>query len=255
VGPVDARLEPDASVNSRPVVRPTVVDSRPPPDGGTPLALVQPNALEPSAVLDAGSARAVDATAVTSPPTPAPRFEWPALADWHLLVGAGVITPTASTISPVVSLDGALRFGEHVRLGARALFSFGSTQDVIDASTSVRRGTLTTRDALLAFDPAVCTSTTLRLCGGAYAGLRLTIADAQGPYLFQTATRLSPAFTTGVSADLTLPLRRFRVSLGVSLLVTPSPSSITLQGLPTTSTGSVLEGLATLSVGLGRESP
>jgi hypothetical protein len=182
------------------------------------------------------------------------RFEFPPLSDWQVLVGSGVITPTTS-VSPVIELDGALRFGTRLRLGVRALFSFGSTTDVIDATTSVQRGTLTTRDGLFALEPAVCTDTTLRLCGGAWLALRATIADASGKYLFQTATRVSPAFTTGLAADLTWSPGRFRLALGMSLLITPSPSVSSLEGLSTTVTGHVVECLATLSVGLGRENP
>ncbi len=179
---------------------------------------------------------------------PTPPLE---LEEWQLEAGGGVLGPTTGVVSPLLALDGSARFGERWRLGGRALFSFGSEVPITDQAANVRRGTLGTRDVWVLLAPAVCADGgRARVCAGPSAGLRAVIGQASGPYVFQTAVRVSPAFTTGATVDLTLAVGRFRAVLGASVLVTPSPPVISLEGLTTTTQGPVIEGLGTLTVGL-----
>jgi hypothetical protein len=209
---------------------------------------VQPSDL---ATTSPSPAKVVDGARPPEASSPSATFDWPAFAEWQVLAGGGVIGPTTGVLSPLVALDGAARFGQRWRLGARALFSFGSNVPVVDQATNVERGVLTTRDARVLFAPAVCTDgDRARVCAGPYAGLRAVIAQASGPYVFQTAVRVSPAFTTGAAVDLSLAVGRFRAVLGGGVLVTPAPPVISLEGLPTTTQGSVVEGFATLTIGL-----
>ncbi|MBL8913705.1 MAG: hypothetical protein JNM17_23590 [Archangium sp.] len=185
------------------------------------------------------------------PPTPtAPplRIE---VTHAEALAGGGLATPgVVDALSPALSLDLALVFNKRIRIGALGTFDFGGSTNVLDERSQIR-GRLTSRAILTAPTAMFCFDTAVRLCGGVLAGARITEGDASGQFIFQQAVQWKAAFTLGPTLQAALILGRFHLALDAALLVTPTPSSFSVVGLPTTLSWPVAQGLFRLSIGVG----
>ncbi|MEW5742387.1 MAG: hypothetical protein AB1938_25950 [Myxococcota bacterium] len=180
-----------------------------------------------------------------SPPSPPVR-----ITRWEVLAGAGVWTPTPSSASLALSLDGALVLQERWRLGLTSSFSFGDAVPVTDDS-GASRGTLTARALLIAPEASVCTTTRLRGCGGLLAGVRLGVGSTAGEFIFQAKTKWVATPSFGPVAHLSTSFSRVAASLDLALLINPVPSGFSLEGLSARIDTPTVEFVARLSFGYG----
>lgn len=150
--------------------------------------------------------------------------------------------------TPVVSLEPRLFLGRW-RVSVLGLFNFGGTESLIQGA--VLRGTLTVREVLALPSFGVCTLTTWSLCGSVAAGARLVLAEASGPFIFQSNPKTAPQFVAAAGIDLTWHVGPVRLWLGLSALLNPVPSPVTVDGLPVSVSTPLVEGLVRGGVGLG----
>jgi hypothetical protein len=192
----------------------------------------------------------------SDPPPPPPQTTPFRVEVTHLeaLAGGGIGLPgTPDPVSPLITLELALTFNRHLRVGALGAFDFGGGTNVLDERSQVR-GRLSTFGFVAAPSITACLDTAIRLCGGALLGARVVQGTSSGSFIFGSENQRaawSAAFTVGPTVQATLIAARFHLALDASLLFTPTPPQFQVVGLPTVLSWPVAQGLIRLSIGVG----
>ncbi len=150
-------------------------------------------------------------------------------------------------MSALFSADAAVQFGLW-RAGLLGAFSLGGSTPVTD-ELGRARGTLSSQTLSLLAHAMRCSGTTVQLCGGLRAGVRLDIGSASGPLLFQTSTAVAPAPTTGVAGRVAIAFGPVLFAVDLTLLINLLTPKFDLKGLTAVIETPRVEFLVNLSAG------
>ncbi len=237
-------LRERVGVRAEPAAVPTEPIQQPQPEPEPVVAEPAPEVIVDAGVADAGTDTELPLTPTLSP------LRRERELPLEILAGGGLTVPGAPQVAPVISLDLALLIADHFRVDLAGLFDFGGTVPVLDEARLIR-GELTTRGGAIIPGGAYCFTEPVRICLGAFAGLRIIEGTSSGTFVFNDDTTHVSAFVFGPNAQVALIRGPFFLALDLSLFITPTPPSFSVQGLPTTLPLPALQGLFRLSVGFG----